>query len=161
MVTQPPHIRGSGLFKNLLRRLRASLSQQSELAYLSRQDIDFIARELNLSTSDFRALAQSPSLPELLSKRLARAGISEESLASSQGDVLRDLQRVCGLCHAKARCAASLKREKPASAVKYCPNEATLRALAREADNTCSTLAINANPSCSGIRSDSHCSIRR
>ncbi|MCP1854312.1 MULTISPECIES: hypothetical protein [unclassified Bradyrhizobium] len=102
------------------------------MAYLSAQDIDAIARELNLSTSDFRKMAQSPGYPERLSKRLALAGFSENALASRHGDVLRDLQRVCGLCQTKIRCAADLERYKSVNPLKGCPNEHTLRALARE-----------------------------
>ncbi|MCC8978970.1 hypothetical protein [Bradyrhizobium acaciae] len=99
------------------------------MAYLSAQDIDAIARELNLSTSDFRKMAQNPGFPELLSKRLARAGFSENALSARYGDVLRDLQRVCGLCQTKIRCAADLERHKPLNPLKGCPNEHTLRAL--------------------------------
>ncbi|MHC2332299.1 hypothetical protein ACVIW0_001588 [Bradyrhizobium sp. USDA 4454] len=119
-------------FKNLLTRLRSRLSRTAELAYLSAQDIDAIARELNLSTSDFREMAQSPGSPELLSKRLALAGFSENVLAARHGDVLRDLQRVCGLCQTKIRCAADLERRESVNPLKGCPNEHTLRALARE-----------------------------
>ncbi|MGY3533337.1 hypothetical protein ACVILK_003078 [Bradyrhizobium embrapense] len=119
-------------FKNLLTRLRAKLSRTAELAYLSAQDIDAIARELNLSTSDFRKMAQNPGSPELLSKRLALAGFSGNTLAARHGDVVRDLQRVCGLCQTKIRCAADLERHKPVNPLKGCPNEHTLRALARD-----------------------------
>ncbi|WP_420969750.1 hypothetical protein [Bradyrhizobium sp. B120] len=101
---------------------------------MSPQDVDAIARELNLSTSAFRTMAQSPGSPELLSKRLALAGFSEKALAARHGDVLRDLQRVCGLCQAKARCAAAVEREMFASPLKDCPNEQTLLALGREID---------------------------
>lgn len=135
MVSQPAHIGSPWRFRNLLSRLRASLSRTSELACLSPQDIDAIARELNLSTSAFRTLAQSPGSPELLSKRLALAGFSEHALAARHGDVLRDLQRVCGLCQAKARCAANLQTGKYRNPLKDCPNEQTLRALGREVDD--------------------------
>ncbi|MGY4262881.1 hypothetical protein ACVJF2_001451 [Bradyrhizobium sp. USDA 4519] len=132
MVSQSGYVGRPWGFKNLLIRLRAKLSRTAELAYLSAQDIDAIARELNLSTSDFRKMAQSPGYPERLSKRLALAGFSENALASRHGDVLRDLQRVCGLCQTKIRCAADLERYKSVNPLKGCPNEHTLRALARE-----------------------------
>ncbi|WP_146990265.1 hypothetical protein [Bradyrhizobium macuxiense] len=133
MVTRPEHSSSFWLFGNLISRLRTILARQSELACLSRQDIDAIARELRLSTSEFRALAQRPGAPELLSKRLALAGLSEKAFAAHHGDVLHDLQRVCGLCQSKRRCAAELNQEKHASPPKWCPNEQTLRALNREA----------------------------
>ena len=97
------------------------------------REVDEIAHELNLSTSDLRLLAREQGSPELLSKRLEHAGLSEQMLASSHCDVLRDLQRVCGLCREKARCAEDLARERRASPAKYCPNELTLTALSRGA----------------------------
>ena len=93
------------------------------------REVDEISHELNLSTSDLRALACEQGSPELLSKRLEHAGLSEQMLASSHCDVLRDLQRVCGLCREKAR-------ERRASPAKYCPNELTLTALSRGASGT-------------------------
>jgi hypothetical protein len=132
MVSQSGFVGRPWGVKNLLTRLRANLSRTAELAYLGAHDIDAIARELNLSTSDFRKMAQSPGSPELLNKRLALAGFSESALAACHGDVLRDLQRVCGLCQTKIRCAADLERHKSVNPLKGCPNEHTLRALARE-----------------------------
>ncbi len=99
---------------------------------MSSHDIDAIARELSLSTSAFRRMAQSPGSPELLSKRL---GFSENALAARHGDVMRDLQRVCGLCRAKARCAADAGKEKYTGLPDDCPNEQTLRALGREIES--------------------------
>ncbi|MFB9262361.1 hypothetical protein ACFFWD_04120 [Bradyrhizobium erythrophlei] len=134
MIARSKFGESSPQFESLTGRLRAFLVRCNELASLGRNEIDDIARELNLSTSDFHALAREPGFPELLRRRLVHAGLAEDALAVSHGDVLRDLQRVCGLCQVKARCAADLKREKRASPMKYCPNEQTLRALSREAD---------------------------
>ncbi|MCC8955449.1 hypothetical protein H8B02_19045 [Bradyrhizobium sp. Pear77] len=143
MVSQSGYIGGPWGFKKLLNRLRASLSRTAELAYLSAHDIDAIAREVNLSTSDFRRMAQSPGSPELLSKRLALAGLSENALAACHGDVLRDLQRVCGLCQSKTRCAADVERRQSVNPLKGCPNEQTLRALAREIGDSHNVFAID------------------
>ncbi|MCC8978362.1 hypothetical protein [Bradyrhizobium acaciae] len=120
-------------FESLLGRLRGFLSRWREFDLMTDREVDEIARELNLSTSDLRMLAREQGSPELLRKRLEHAGLSEQQLASSHCDVLRDLQRVCGLCHEKPRCAADLARERRASPAKYCPNEMTLTALSRGA----------------------------
>jgi len=77
---------------------------------LSPQDIDAIARELNLSTSAFLTMAQRPGSPEALSKRLSLAGLSENALAAAK-ETYSARQRVCGLCQAKTRCAADLERQ--------------------------------------------------
>lgn len=118
-------------FESLLGRLRAFLSRRREFDLMTAREVDEIAHELNLPTPDLRALARGRGSPELLNKRLEHAGLSERALASSHSDVLRDLQRVCGLCREKTRCAADLARERRASPAKYCPNELTLTALSR------------------------------
>lgn len=124
-------------FEKLLRRLRSLLSRRREFARMTLQEVDEIARELGLSASDLHALSRERGAPDLLRRRLAHAGVSDEALARSHSDVLRDLQRVCGLCREKARCAADLAREKRASPAKYCPNELTLSALGHEINSKC------------------------
>lgn len=118
-------------FESLLNRLRAFLSRRNEFDLMTAREVEEIAHELNLPASDLRALARGRGSPELLKKRLAHAGLSEEALASSNCDVLRDLQRVCGLCRETTRCAADIARERRASPARYCPNELTLNALSR------------------------------
>ncbi|MBR0934223.1 hypothetical protein [Bradyrhizobium jicamae] len=114
---------------------------------MTAQEVDEIARELSLSAADLRSLASEPGFPELLQKRLEHAGLSEEALAVSHPDVLRDLQRVCGLCRDKPRCAADLARERRASPARYCPNEFTLTALGREAGANRGASAVDADQS--------------
>ncbi|WP_210340426.1 hypothetical protein [Bradyrhizobium sp. CCBAU 51753] len=137
-------------FESLLGRLRAFLARRHEFDLMAAREVDEIAHELNLSTSDLRALAREQGSPELLSKRLEHAGLSEQSLASSHCDVLRDLQRVCGLCREKARCAADLARERRASPAKYCPNELTLTALGRGAGGARQGAGIDADQAAAG-----------
>jgi hypothetical protein len=77
------------------------------------------------------ALAFQPSRPLWsLARRLSHAGLSEDVLVASHGDVVRDLRRVCSQCKSRARCARDLKHERRATPAKYCPNERALRALA-------------------------------
>lgn len=132
-------------FENLVARLRAFLARRHEFDLMTTREVDEIAHELNLSTSDLRALARGRAAPELLSKRLKHVGLSEEALATSHSDVLRDLQRVCGLCHEKRRCATDLAREMRASPARYCPNELTLTALSRGANGARPSSGINAD----------------
>ena len=121
-------------FENLLARLRAFLARRHEFDLMTPWEVDEIAHELNLSAADLRTLAREKGSPELLSKRLEYAGLSEAELAASHTDVLRDLQRVCGLCCEKARCAADLASERRVSPASYCPNELTLTALTLDAN---------------------------
>jgi len=123
----------SSVFKGLLNRFRSAVARWNELQRLDSQEMESIARELNLSKAELSALTFQPSGSiESLSKRLFQAGLSEEELATAHGDVLRDLRRVCSQCQSKARCARDLRHERRATPAKYCPNEQTLRALSDE-----------------------------
>ncbi|WP_128942013.1 hypothetical protein [Bradyrhizobium zhanjiangense] len=73
---------------------------------MSPQDIDAIARELNLSASAFRTMAQRPGSPELLSKRLALAGFSENALAAAIETAI---------CNACAACVRPKSAAQPTS----------------------------------------------
>lgn len=91
-----PVSNSSPQFESLVARLRAFLARRHEFDLMTAREVDEIAHELNLPASDLRALARGRGSPELLYKRLKHAGLSEQALASSHSDVLRDLQRVCG-----------------------------------------------------------------
>ena len=119
------------LFRNLLGRCRSAVARWNEMQALGSQEIEAFARELNLSKAELAALIFKPSGSlQSLNRRLSHAGLSEEEVAASHGDVLRDLRRVCSQCVSKARCARDLKHERRATPAKYCPNEQRLRALA-------------------------------
>ena len=133
-------------FKDLFDRFRGAVARWDEMQGLDCRELESIARELNLSKAELRALAFRPARSlQSLSTRLSHAGLSERDLAAAHGDVLRDMRRVCGQCKSRARCARDLKRERRATPSKYCPNEQTLRALADEVhQSTCRVLPFPA-----------------
>ena len=145
-----PVSNSSPQFESLVARLRGFLARRHEFDLMTAREVDEIAHELNLPASDLRALARGRGSPELLYKRLKHAGLSEQALASSHSDVLRDLQRVCGLCRETARCAGDLARERRASPAKYCPNEFTLTALSRVASAERRSVGIDADQADAG-----------
>lgn len=121
----------STVFGNLLGRLKGVMDRKNELQRLDQRDMEVIARELNLSRTELAALIFKPSGSlQSLSRRLSHAGLAEDDVEASHGDVLRDLRRVCSQCASKARCARELNHVRQATPAKYCPNEQTLRALA-------------------------------
>lgn len=123
----------STLFGNLRDRLKGVMDRRNELQRLDQRDMEVIARELNLSTTELAALILKPSGSlQSLTRRLSHAGLAEDDLEASHGDVLRDLRRVCSQCASKARCARDLNHARQATPAKYCPNEQTLRALAQD-----------------------------
>jgi hypothetical protein len=133
----------SSFLGGLLDRVRCAVARRNEMQRLDSQEVEAIARELNLTAAELGALASASSSLQSLNTRLAHAGLSEEALAASHGDVLRDLRRVCSLCPARARCARDIARERRATPSKYCPNEQTLRALEYEAYQRPSTQVLS------------------
>lgn len=128
---------GQSFVGGLLDRFKSAISRWNEMRRFDRREIESIARELNLSPAELGALASMPaSSIESLNKRLSHVGLSDARLAASRPEVLRDLRRVCSLCTSRARCARDLRRERRATPSKYCPNDQTLQALAREARET-------------------------
>src|SRR3569832_2273343 len=120
--------------RGLLNHARDTVARRNEMRRLHLQEVEANAHELQLSSIELTTLALSPSRSAgSLNRRLSHAGLSENELAASHGDVLRDLRRVCSQCSSKARCVRELKRERRAAPAKYCPSEQTLRALADEA----------------------------
>jgi hypothetical protein len=129
MHTQPDGKGSGSLLWRFADRASKALARWNEINRLSASEIEEISRDLHLATPEFVSLAcRVPSSTALLDRRLAQSGLSAPSLAG-RGDVMRDLQRLCGLCTAKSRCAADPGARKRAA---YCPNAPTLRALHRE-----------------------------
>jgi len=124
------------LFSRLLNLAKRAFVRWREVNRLDREQIDVTARDLNISPGELVTLMYtSADSLEQLDKRLAYAGLSEEALAASNPDELRDLRRVCSQCNTRARCARDLRHKRMAAPSKYCPNELTLRLLLCEARN--------------------------
>ena len=134
MLAQSVDRSGGSLLGNLLSRAKCAISRRWEVSRLDSREIDAVARDLNVSSAELVSLMLSSSESlESLGKRLAYEGLPQESLAVSHPAELRDMQRICSQCHSKARCARDLRHKRMATPSKYCPNQPTLRALAREA----------------------------
>jgi hypothetical protein len=118
---------------NFLDRAKCAISRWWEVSRLDPQEIETVARDLNVSSAELVALmfTSSESL-DSLGRRLAYAGVPQETLAVSHPAELRDMRRICSQCSSKARCARDLRHKRMATPSKYCPNEPTLRALALE-----------------------------
>ncbi len=120
-------------FGNVFTRAKSAFAKWREIRQLDSREIDAVARDLNISSAELVSLMFTSSVSvESLDKRLSYAGLSEEALAVSHPDALRDLRRLCSQCLEKARCARDLRHKRMATPAKYCPNELTLRSLARE-----------------------------
>ncbi|WP_375412405.1 hypothetical protein [uncultured Bradyrhizobium sp.] len=103
-----------------------------ELEGLDRTEFAQIASDLNLSPAELHAISiGSNRSAGLLNKRMAEFGLSPKALHERHPEVLRDLQRVCGMCSSKKRCTRETAQRGPDPRKSNdCPNSQTLQALA-------------------------------
>jgi transcriptional regulator with XRE-family HTH domain len=108
----------------------------NELRQLNTTEFDRIASELRVSPADLNELVrQGPHAADELPKLLKVLGIDEESLARTQPLVLRDMERVCALCHHKGQCDRDLADGTIAEHYEgYCPNAPTIDVLGQPAN---------------------------
>lgn len=107
------------------RELRRSLDR------MDARDLEKISSDSGFCAGDLAYIARTPFLSEdLLSPMMHRFGLEPKALASSEPQVVRDLQRICTLCPSRSRCRRGLARDDAAAARGYCPNAATFDALA-------------------------------
>jgi len=109
-------------------RWRERRSGAAELACCDPVEIDRIANDLGLSSSELRELAgRDHNAADLLTRRLAQIRLDPGTVDPV---IMRDLQRCCSNCDSKGLCEHEIEDQpKAASWPKYCPNEQTLAAL--------------------------------
>ncbi|MBR1125168.1 hypothetical protein JQ628_26850 [Bradyrhizobium lablabi] len=115
-----------------VKRLAAVNAETFELRRMDDHQVDEIAHGLGLSRLELFAICNNKESGDLLKRRLAQFGLTEESLARKHPDVLHDLQRVCGTCRAASRCAHDFTVCEETRRDEYCPNTCTLYALKQE-----------------------------
>lgn len=105
--------------------------EMNELRQLNTVEFDRIANELRVSPTDLNELVrQGPHAADELPQMLKALGIDEEALARTQPLVLRDMERVCALCHEKGECIRAFAAGTAAEHYKeYCPNAPTIEVL--------------------------------
>jgi transcriptional regulator with XRE-family HTH domain len=105
--------------------------EMNELRQLNSAEFDRIADELRVSPSDLNELVrQGPHAADELPQMLKVLGIDEEALARTQPLVLRDMERVCALCHHKGECVRDFAAGTAAEHYEeYCSNAPTINVL--------------------------------
>lgn len=102
-----------------------------------------MARDFGTSVLELRILAgHREDAAKMLGRRLQSLNINSDTIEPA---VMRDLQRCCSQCGAKALCQHELEdRPKAASWPKYCPNEQTIDALLseRKAARSCAIVTV-------------------
>jgi transcriptional regulator with XRE-family HTH domain len=103
----------------------------NELRQLNTAEFERIASELRVSPTDLNELVrQGPHAADELPQMLKALGIDEDALARTQPLVLRDMERVCALCHQNGECIRDFAAGTTAQHYKeYCPNAPTIEVL--------------------------------
>jgi hypothetical protein len=103
----------------------------NEMRLMDRADFDRIAGDLRISPGELDALVdQGPHAADELPKLLKALGIDGADLARTEPMVLRDMERVCTLCHHKRQCDRELAAGTSAEHYTgYCPNADTIDSL--------------------------------
>jgi hypothetical protein len=128
-----------------IRAVASRFVSNGGLQELDRTEFAQIARDLNLSPAELHAISiGSGRSARLLSKRMMEFGLLPEVVKKQHPEVSRDLERVCGMCSSKRRCAR--ERGPDLALSDYCPNTQTLRALQGERAVEQRTLPIG--PAC-------------
>jgi hypothetical protein len=116
---------------------RARSRTMRELGCHPREDIERMARDVGVDSSDLCVLAGKwPNSADLLVRRMDQLEIDANDPAQIEPAVVRDLQRVCTLCASKRKCGHDLARHPSDPAWReYCPNAETLDARIAERAN--------------------------
>ena len=102
--------------------------EMSDIRQLSSSEFDRIASELKVSPDDLNELVRKgPHAADQLPKLLDVLGIDEQALKRTEPLVLRDMERVCALCHHKGECVRDLASGVAAERYEdYCANAPTI-----------------------------------
>jgi hypothetical protein len=103
----------------------------SEIRQMDRSDFERIASDLRVSPGELDTLVdRGPHAADELPKLLKALGIDQADLARTEPMVLRDMERVCALCHHKRECDRDLAAGASADHYEgYCLNAPTIDAL--------------------------------
>jgi hypothetical protein len=127
MTAQTPY----PVFEKLLTTFNDWLKHRRELNELRQLDtteFDRIASELRVSPDDLHELVHlGVHATDELPNMLKALGIDRDALARTQPVMLRDMERVCALCHHKGECDRDLAAGTAAEHYQgYCPNAPTI-----------------------------------
>ncbi|MCP8937514.1 hypothetical protein NK718_03215 [Alsobacter sp. SYSU M60028] len=115
---------GPSIFARFRDRL-AAMFERNELDGLSREQIEQIAADLDVQTSELydAVVLHTQDAPES-AEMMARFGITPEMLGGLCSPVLRDVRKVCHYCEDKDRCHRELAEGTAREhAAEFCPNE--------------------------------------
>ena len=111
----------------------------AELRELPPDELQRVACDIGLTAGDLLEVSTHPEgTQQLLERRLTALDLPPEVISELLPMLMRDLQRTCTMCQAKAHCMDDLKVSPIADGWEsYCPNSGTLRTLVRPMVDGC------------------------
>ena len=114
--------------KQWWRNWRGASSRLTELACCGEYEVERMARDLGMPSSELRKIADhGPDSADLLLRRMAEQNLDSREVAATAPGTFQDLQRLCTLCESHRQCARDLGSDKAWE--DYCPNVAMLKLL--------------------------------
>lgn len=119
--------------QRLVHGLRERWRERGELAALNEAELDRLAADLRLVSSDLNQLVDlGPDTTELLYGRLDALSITRADVERMVPGLARDLERTCACCDRKKVCARDLEVRPEALEWKdYCPNEIAITSVGK------------------------------
>ena len=113
------------------RNWRGASSRFTELACCGDYEVERMARDLGMPSSELRKIAnRGPEAADLLLRRMAELNLDSKEVAATAPGTFQDMQRLCTLCESHRQCARDIGRDPADKAWEdYCPNVATLKLL--------------------------------
>lgn len=104
----------------------------AELGALDSDERDRLAQDLGVGVAELDYLVRESHDPQNLPRMMAAIGIDEAALQRAHPTLLRDMERVCGLCTKTSKCRHELADGTAGVTYLYfCPNAAELTAINR------------------------------
>ncbi|PPQ35974.1 DUF6455 family protein [Rhodopila globiformis] len=114
----------SSLLSRVLDWIKARLAQDSELAAMSYQDLQFLASDIGVSVSDLRAIGPRITDHDALMKQMMLArGLDPDVVRLAFSGVMRDIEVTCARCRDARACQRELAAGSAAEHChEFCPN---------------------------------------
>lgn len=111
--------------------IKARIARDHELSMLSAMDMQYLAADIGISETDFRALA--PKLADhsdLMDQMMRSRGLEPDSVRQAFSGLVRDMELTCALCPSPALCRRRLADGTAGErSDEFCPNASTMETL--------------------------------
>ncbi|MFL5285108.1 MAG: DUF6455 family protein [Rhodopila sp.] len=99
----------SSLLSRVFDWLKARLAQESELASMSYQDLQFLASDIGVSVADLRAIGPKiTDHDDLMRKMMLARGLDPDAVRRAFASVMRDMEVACARCREVGVCQREL-----------------------------------------------------